>query len=68
MTTHTYNVLDMSCQHCIDSITAEVSGLAGVESVEVDLAAKVVTVVGGDNEAIIAGIDEAGFDVSPPDL
>ena len=34
-TTATYNVSGMSCQHCVDAVTAEVGRLAGVEQVAV---------------------------------
>ena len=64
-TTTTYNVPDISCQHCIDAITNEVGAVDGVSSVQVDLGAKTVTVAGGDNDAIVAAIDEAGFDIAP---
>lgn len=63
MTERRYSVDGMSCEHCVQAITAEVSGVAGVSTVEVDLAAKTVTVLGAvlDDEAIRAAIDEAGY-------
>lgn len=67
MTMHaeqTLSVPDMSCDHCVAAITSEVGAVPGVESVDVDLATKTVTVVGGDTQAIIAAIDEAGFAVA----
>jgi len=60
----TYSVPDMSCQHCVDSITTEVTKVDGVTAVTVDLDTKTVAVVGGDDTAIVAAIDEAGFDVA----
>ncbi len=45
------------------AITEHVRPLAGVESVDVDLGAKTVVVVGGDDDAIVAAIDDAGYDV-----
>ena len=45
--TSTYSVPGMSCQHCIDAITAEVSKVDGVTDVHVDLNAKTVAVDGG---------------------
>lgn len=60
----TFNVPDISCQHCIDAITTEVTGVDGVKSVAIDLVAKTVDVDGGEAAAIIAAIDEAGFDVA----
>ncbi len=60
----TYAVPDISCQHCVDAITAEVSKVPGVTDVSVDLDAKTVAVVGGETPAIVAAIDEAGYDVA----
>lgn len=59
-----YSVPGISCQHCVDAITTEVSTVEGVTAVEVDLNAKTVSVVGGDKVAIIAAIDDAGYDVN----
>jgi copper chaperone len=66
MSTLTYSVPDVSCAHCQAAITDEVSTVAGVESVEVDLDTKTVTVTGEplDEQAIIAAIDEAGYEVA----
>ncbi len=59
-----FGVPDISCEHCVSAITAEVAPLPGVTAVEVDVAAKEVRVNGGDPEAITAAIDEAGYDVA----
>jgi copper chaperone CopZ len=66
MSTLTYSVPDVSCAHCQAAITDRVSAVAGVESVGVDLDAKTVTVTGEplDEQAIIAAIDEAGYEVA----
>ncbi len=58
-----HQVPDISCQHCVDAITREVTSVDGVTSVDVDLHAKTVAVVGGDNSAVLRAIDEAGYDV-----
>jgi copper chaperone CopZ len=61
----TYSVPGISCEHCRVAITGEVSQVAGVSAVEVDLAAKRVTVTGGyDDAAVRDAIDEAGYDVA----
>jgi copper chaperone len=61
----TYNVPDISCQHCKQAIEEEVSEVEGVASVEVDVQAKTVTVTGElDEQAIISAIDEAGYEVA----
>jgi copper chaperone len=66
MSTLTYSVPGVSCGHCRAAITDEVSTLDGVEAVDVDLETKLVTVTGDplDAEAIIAAIDEAGYEVA----
>jgi copper chaperone CopZ len=54
----------MSCEHCRVAITDEVSGVSGVDSVDVDLDAKLVRVGGTDvdESAVIDAVDEAGYD------
>lgn len=55
----------ISCGHCADAISAEVSKLDGVESVAVDVEEKTVRIVGDVlPEDIEAAIDEAGYEVS----
>ena len=60
----TYRVAGMTCEHCRTAVTAEVSGVAGVESVDVDLDTKLVRVAGAgiDPAAVIDAIDEAGYE------
>ena len=61
-----YSVPGVSCQHCVDAITAEVGQVPGVASVVVDLATKTVTVEAEsvDDAAVRAAIDEAGYAVA----
>jgi copper chaperone CopZ len=60
----TYLVPGMSCEHCVAAVTGEVTKVAGVSAVDVDLASKRVEVHGTDVDeaAVIAAIDEAGYD------
>lgn len=62
--TLTYRVPGMSCAHCEAAVSGEVSGLSGVTGVDVDLDTKLVRVAGTalDDAAIVAAIDEAGYD------
>ncbi len=61
----TISVLGMTCSHCESAVKAEVGGVPGVTDVQVDLETKLVTVVGSDDvDAIVAAIDEAGFEVA----
>jgi len=64
--TITYSVPGVSCEHCRKAIEGEVSQVQGVESVEVDLDRKIVTVSGEplDEAAIVGAIDEAGYEVA----
>jgi copper chaperone CopZ len=62
--TTTYNVPGMTCDHCKRAVTAELSGVEGVTSVDVDLGTKIVTVNGDslDDAALRAAIEEAGYE------
>ncbi len=60
-----FTVPSMSCQHCVNAITKEVSNLQGVQNVQVDLDSKRVQVQADDRvstEAILEAIHEAGYD------
>jgi copper chaperone len=54
----------MTCDHCVVAVTEEVSRVAGVNGVDVDLASKLVLVHGTalDGAALIAAIEEAGYE------
>ena len=60
------SVPGVTCEHCRTAITKEVGMVTGVESVDVDLEQKVVTVrgIGLDDGAVRTAIDEAGYDVA----
>jgi copper chaperone len=60
----TYVVAAMSCSHCTAAVTEEVTKVAGVNAIEVDLDTKLVQVHGSDIDtaAVVAAIDEAGYD------
>jgi copper chaperone len=64
--TLTYSVPGMHCGHCEKAVSEEVSAVAGVESVAVDLDSKRVTVVGTrlDDAKLRAAIDEAGYEAA----
>ncbi len=64
--TLTFSVPGMTCGHCEAAVKQEVGGVTGVSDVAVDLATKLVTVTGAalDRDAIVAAIDEAGYDVA----
>ena len=61
--TTTYLVPGMTCEHCKVAVTEEVTKVAGVAAVSVDLETKLVRIDGGaDHSALVAAIDEAGYD------
>lgn len=64
METKTYFVPGIHCGHCRAAVTHEVEGVSGVETVEVDLETKLVTVGGDrlDDAALVAAIDGAGYE------
>ena len=66
MTEITYHVADMSCEHCKHAVSGELSGVAGVTGVEIDLETKVVTVRGNrlDDAVLRAVIEEAGYEAA----
>jgi copper chaperone len=66
MTEFTYTVLDMSCGHCKQAVSSELEQVASVESVDVDLETKLVTVRGADldDAALRDAIEEAGYEAA----
>jgi len=65
MITEQFQVPGVSCQHCINAITSEVTAIPGVQNVEVALDSKVVTVAHAEQvsaDQIVAAIIEAGYD------
>ena len=64
--TLTFTVPGMTCGHCEAAVKGEVGKVTGVAGVDVDLTTKLVTVAGADLDraAIVAAIDEAGFEVA----
>ncbi|ARP81394.1 heavy metal transporter [Bordetella genomosp. 8] len=61
-----YQVPDMSCQHCVQSITRAVAQAVPGTSVQVDLSNHRVTVTGTEDQARVEGaIREAGYTAIP---
>lgn len=64
-TVREYTVAGMTCQHCVLSVTEEVSEVAGVDGVEVDLPTGRVVVRGdADDRAVRDAVAEAGYEVT----
>ena len=65
--TSTYTVTGMTCAHCVSAVTSELSGLTGVDDVQVDLGSGAVTVTSAaplDDDAVRAAVDEAGYELA----
>jgi copper chaperone CopZ len=57
----------MTCDHCVNAVTAELSAIAGVNSIEVDLDSGHVSIESADELSahdIAAAIDEAGYSLT----
>lgn len=66
MTTATYTVTGMTCGHCAQSVTEEVSEVPGVTDVAVDLPTGAVTVSSEQplsQDQIRAAVTEAGYEL-----
>jgi copper chaperone CopZ len=64
ITTTTYHVTGMTCQHCADAVTGELDALPAVQSVDVDVASGAVTVTSNgplDEAQVREAVEEAGY-------
>ena len=67
MTTTSYTVVGMTCGHCVNAVTEEVSAVPGVTAVDVDLASGGLAVTSDapvDETAVRAAVEEAGYEVA----
>lgn len=65
--TTTYTVTGMTCGHCAQAVTAELSELVGVTDVQVDVPAGAVTVTSAtalDEAQVRTAVDEAGYELA----
>lgn len=68
MAVQTYNVVGMTCDHCVRAVSQEVGALDGVTGVEVDLSSGQVTVTSEaplEEQAVREAVEEAGYEVAP---
>jgi copper chaperone len=64
MSQSTYTVTGMTCEHCVASVTEEISEIAGVSAVEVELSTGAVTVTSAEPIAetdVRSAVEEAGY-------
>jgi copper ion binding protein len=67
MSTATYTVTGMTCEHCVKSVTEEISELSGVQGVDVDLPTGAVTVTSEqplETGAVRSAVEEAGYQLA----
>jgi copper chaperone CopZ len=67
MTTASYTVVGMTCGHCVNAVTEEVSTVPGVGAVDVDLESGGLTVTSDapvDEAAVRAAVEEAGYSLA----
>lgn len=58
----TLNVPDMTCGHCVSTVTSTVKQLDSAAKVAVDLASHTVTIESGiDAEKVTAALEAAGY-------
>ena len=65
--TSTYTVKGMTCAHCVQAVTTEISALPGVGEVQVDLASGGVTVTSEGpltEDSVREAVDEAGYELA----
>jgi copper chaperone CopZ len=64
MSTTTWTVQGMTCGHCVQAVTDEISAIPGVSDVGVELETGLVTVTAETDpstDAVAAAVDEAGY-------
>jgi len=67
MSQQTYTVTGMTCEHCVASVAEEISEIAGVTAVAVDLPTGTVTVTSTgplDPSEIDTAVQEAGYQLA----
>ena len=63
--TKTFKIEGMNCSHCKASVEKAISGVEGVDSVEVDLSSGLATISGAiEDDKITEAVRLAGFDIS----
>jgi copper chaperone len=67
MSKTTYTVTGMTCDHCVRSVTEEISTIDGVTDVAVDLPTGKVTVISDAEpgvDQVRAAVEEAGYQLT----
>ncbi|AXT86485.1 cation-transporting ATPase [Aeromicrobium sp. A1-2] len=68
MSTSTYTVVGMTCEHCVRSVTEEVGAIPGVSDLSVDLTTGELTVTSEAapvaDDAVRDAVSEAGYSLT----
>lgn len=61
-----FNVIGMTCDHCVNAVTNAVKEIEGVSDVSVSLEGKSAVVTGSviDVDKVIAAIEEEGYEAA----
>jgi len=63
--TVTYKVVGMTCNGCVNKVTKAVTGVEGVEDVDVDVSDGTLEVIGqADDAAIRAAVAKVGYKIA----
>ncbi|MEV0392124.1 heavy-metal-associated domain-containing protein [Polymorphospora rubra] len=65
--TNTYTVVGMTCGHCVQAVTGELTALPGVRDVQVELPTGAVSVTSDaplELDTVRAAVDEAGYELA----
>lgn len=65
--TKTFTVTGMTCSHCVQAVTDELTALPGVADVRVDLTSGAVRVTSEAplaEDSVRAAVDEAGYELA----
>jgi copper ion binding protein len=69
METATYSVTGMTCQHCVNAVTEELSQISGVSKVDIFLVSGGASSVQVTSDAVLdrddvqAAVEEAGYEL-----
>lgn len=66
MSSETFTVKGMTCGHCVNHVTEELTKIAGVVSVDVELESGAVTITSStdiDKSAVEVAVVEAGYEL-----
>jgi copper chaperone len=67
MTTSTFAVTSMTCEHCVRAVAEEVRRIEGVAEVTVDLPTGALTISSSepiDDAAVAEAVEEAGYQLA----